>query len=441
MLHRYAASLVILVGLVGLSRAENWPCWRGPRGDGTSTETGLPMKWDGASGENIVWKTIIPGRGHASPIVWEDRVFVVSCIEDAKDGGKTHQRVLVCLDRKSGGVLWQTPVLATPLEKKHSLNSFASGTPATDGTLVYTTFLEPDFGSASERTPGNMVVSAHDFTGKLRWQVRPGRFASVHGYCSCPVLFEDLVIVNGDHDGDSYLVALDRSTGKTVWKTPRTNKTRSYVTPLIRAIDGRTQMVFSGSKHVASYDPRTGTQHWTIDGPTEQFVASLVYDGKFFYLSAGFPTYHVMAIRPDGVGDVTKTHVAWHVKNATCYVPSPVVVDKYLLVADDRGTANCFDTATGNRHWQARLGNHYSASLVTAEWPGVLPGRRRHHEGRTARSEAGSRGRERAGRILLRLAGDQPEADLHPRREAFVLHRLEIAGNEHVRNSAAVPAA
>ncbi len=367
MLHRYAASLLILVILASLTRAENWPCWRGPRGDGSSAETGLPTKWDGATGENIAWKTAIPGRGHASPIVWEDRVFVVSCLEDKKPGGKTHDRVLVCLDRRSGRVLWQTTVLATPLEKKHSLNSFASGTPATDGKLVYTTFLEPDFGSASERTPGNMVVSAHDFTGKLRWQVKPGRFASVHGYCSCPVLFEDLVLVNGDHDGDSYLVALDRATGKTVWKTPRANKTRSYVTPLIRTIDGRTQMVFSGSKHVASYDPRTGKELWTVDGPTEQFVASLVYDGKLLFLSAGFPTYHVMAIRPDGVGNVTKTHVAWHVKNATCYVPSPVVVDEYLLVADDRGTANCFDTATGKRHWQARLGNHYSASLVSAE--------------------------------------------------------------------------
>jgi outer membrane protein assembly factor BamB len=367
MLRSYAASIAILLALACLARAENWPCWRGPRGDGTSQETGLPMKWDGAAGENIVWKTAIPGRGHASPIVWEDRVFVVSCLEDSKDGVDAHDRVLVCVDRKSGTLLWQASVLKTPLEKKHNLNSFASGTPATDGKLVYTTFLEPDFGSTKERTPGNMVVSAHDFSGKLRWQVKPGRFASVHGYCSSPVIYEDLLIVNGDHDGDSYLVALDKATGKTVWKVPRANKTRSYVTPLIRTIDGRTQMVFSGSKHVASYDPRTGKELWTVDGPTEQFVASMVYDGKLLFLSAGFPTYHVMAIRPDGEGNVTKTHVAWHVTNATCYVPSPVLADKYLFVADDRGTANCFDTATGKRYWQARLGNHYSASLVAAE--------------------------------------------------------------------------
>jgi len=359
-----AVALSVLVCTISVcsataAQAENWPCWRGPRGDGTSLETNLPKRWSAT--ENVAWKTLLPGRGHSSPIVWEDRLFVVSCQEDSQE------RTLFCLDRRSGKILWQQAVLKTPLEKKHSLNSFASGTPATDGTLVYTTFLEPDFGSTNQRTPGNMVVTAHDFSGRQKWQVKPGRFASVHGYCSCPVLFEDLVIVNGDHDGDSYLVALNKTTGETVWKVNRDHKTRSYVTPLIRTIDGRTQMVLSGSKHVSSYDPRTGNRHWQIAGPTEQFVASLVYDGKLFFLTAGFPTYHVMGIRPDGAGDVTNSHVAWHVTTAKCYVPSPVVVDKYLFIADDRGTANCFNTATGERHWQERLGNHYSASLVTAE--------------------------------------------------------------------------
>jgi outer membrane protein assembly factor BamB len=125
-------------------------------------------------------------------------------------------------------------------------------------------------------------------------------------------------------------------------------------------------MVFSGSKHIISLDPRDGSCHWKIEGPTEQFVASMVYDGERLYMAAGFPTYHVMAIRPDGKGDVTDSHVAWHETNARCYVPSPVVVGDYLLVADDRGTANCFDAATGERHWQERLGRGFGASLVTA---------------------------------------------------------------------------
>src|SRR5262249_50285588 len=146
----------------------------------------------------------------------------------------------------------------------------------------------------------------------------------------------------------------------------RLHKTRSYVTPLIREIAGQPQMVLSGSFHIASLDPRDGSPKWTISGPAEQYVASMVYDGKYFFMVAGYPTYHVMAIRPDGAGDVTATHVAWHVKNASCYVPSPAVIGDYLFVAEDRGVGSCFECATGQRLWQARMGTHYSASLIAA---------------------------------------------------------------------------
>lgn len=351
-----------------VTQAENWPGWRGPRGDGTSLEKQIPVQWDGTTGKNIAWKVVIPGEGHASPIIWNDRVFVATCLKDAQ------QRTLICLDARSGKTLWQKTVIKSKLETKHSLNSFASSTPATDGETVVVSFLEvdgrtvpaPNVGTPRPITPGRMVVAAYDFDGKQKWLVKPGDFISAHGYCSSPVIHDDLVIVNGDHDGVSYVVALDKKTGKTVWKTPRIHKTRSYVTPLIRKIAGRTQMVISGSKRIVSLDPKTGKQHWVIEGPTEQFVASMVYDGSKFYMAAGYPTYHVMAIRPDGNGDVTKSHIAWHAKNAKCYVPSPVVVGNYLFVADDRGTANCFDTATGERLWQDRMGRHFSGSLVTA---------------------------------------------------------------------------
>lgn len=353
--------------LAGSAQAENWPCWRGPRGDGTSLETNLPMQWDGESGGNIVWKVPVAGNGHASPIVWEDRIFLVTCLTESKE------RVLLCLDRDTGKTLWQRTVVTAPLETKHALNSYASGTPATDGKLVYVTFLEvdgstipaPNVGRPRPITPGVMVVAAYDFEGNRKWLVRPGGFISAHGYCSSPVLYQDFVIVNGDHDGDSYIVALSRETGETVWKVPREHGIRSYVTPIIRDVSGRTQMVLSGSKCIVSFNPENGSRYWTVDGPTEQFVASMVFDGKRFYMAAGFPTYHVMAIEPDGTGNVTDTHVAWHVTDAKCYVPSPVVVGGYLLVADDRGTANCFDAATGERLWQERLGKHFSTSLIT----------------------------------------------------------------------------
>lgn len=358
----YSSAVLLTIGLLAAvpGRAENWPCWRGPRGDGTSVEKPVPVRWDGASGENIAWKTPLPGRGHSSPIVWGEQLFLVSCVEE------NQTRILFSLDRNSGRILWQRPVIRAPLEKQHNLNSHASGTPATDGRLVYVSFLEADFASNKEVTPGKMVVAAYDFDGNQRWLVRPGRFSSVHGYCSSPIIFEDLVIVNGDHDGDAYIVALDRTSGEIRWKTPRENKTRSYCTPLIREIDGRTQMIFSGSLSVVSMDPRDGSRHWIIDGPTEQFVASLVYDGKLLFLTAGFPEHHILAIRPDGRGNVTKSHVVWRTTKGCSYVPSPIVSGEYFLVAADNGIASCFVAATGERVWMERLGSHYSASLIEA---------------------------------------------------------------------------
>jgi len=211
-----------------------------------------------------------------------------------------------------------------------------------------------------------MVVAAYDFNGKQQWTVRPGAFSSVHGYCSCPVLFKDMVIVNGDHDGDSYIVALDRHSGSTLWKVPRENKTRSYSTPIIREIGGRTQMILGGSKCVASYDPNNGSRHWMIAGPTEQFVASMVFNGKLLFLTAGFPELHLLALRPDASGVVSDADIAWRTKKGASYVPSPIAAGDYFLVVSDGGVASCFEAESGDRVWMERLGTHFSASLVTA---------------------------------------------------------------------------
>lgn len=364
---------LFVLGRPGPAEGENWPAWRGPRGDGSSLEKRLPVHWNGPRSENIAWKVEIPGTGHASPIVWDDRVFVVSCREESQD------RLLLCLDRASGRTLWERVVLHAPLERKNPLNSCASSTPATDGQLIYVTFLESDPKApvntagtkyaAQLASPGWMVVAAYDFAGNRRWLVRPGVFNSTHGFCSPPVLFEDLVIVNGDHDGDGYLVALKRSTGETVWKIPREHRLRSYCPPLIRQIDGRAQMVLSGAGCVASYDPHNGRRHWIIEGPTEQYVASLVYNGKLFFMTAGFPTYHILAIRPDGQGDVTKTHVVWQTTKGCAYVPSPILAGggRYLLVVADGGSASCFEAETGKVYWKERVGSHFSGSPVEAD--------------------------------------------------------------------------
>ena len=347
-----AVCLAILALQAGpfLSRAENWPCWRGPRLDGTSHEKKVPLRWSGTS--NVVWKTALPGAGHASPIVWDDRIFTVGAMSASQD------RVLVCLDRTNGRIVWQQTVLNAPLERKHSLNSHASSTPATDGDLVYVAFLDGD----------KTLVAAYDFNGRQRWLVRPGPFASVHGFCSSPILHQDKVIVNGDHDGDSYLVALSRADGRTLWKTPRENRTRSYCAPLIRDIAGRTQMVLSGDKCVASYDPHNGKRWWVIDGPTEQFVASPVYSEKtsLLYITGGFPDHHILAIKPDGSGNVTRTHIVWRTIKGVAYVPSPIIEGDYFLVVSDSGVAHCYEAATGKLAWAERMGEHH-ASLVSAE--------------------------------------------------------------------------
>lgn len=339
----------LIAALSPLAWAENWPAFRGPRADGTSAEKNIPVKW--SSTENVLWKTPLPGKGHASPIVWQDRIFVVTAIKE------NSERVLLALDRTDGKILYQKVVLVSPFEKLHTLNSQASSTPATDGERIYISFLDRD----------KMFVAAYDFQGNMLWEARPGPFESRHGYCSSPILWEDKVILNGDHDGPAYIVALDKKTGKTIWKTPRPNNTRSYCAPIIRRIDERNQLILSGSLCVASYDPDTGKQHWIIDGPTEQYVASLVYNGELLFMTCGFPDHYIQLIDPTGTGNVTKTHVVFQTDQDCSYVPSPIAEGKYFLVVSDTGVATCRDGKTGKAYWRQRLDGRHSASLVSAD--------------------------------------------------------------------------
>ena len=359
--------VVLFFFVAGLIRAENWPGWRGPSGDGISAGKGIPTKW--SSTENIAWKIAVPGEGHSSPIVWGDKVFLTSSLTEK------NKRILLCIDRLSGQTVWQRDVVQSPPETIHRLNSRASGTPATDGKQVYVTFMRaegdeviaPNVGSERLITPGKIIVAAYDLDGKEKWKTNIGDFVSAHGFNTCPVLFEDLLIINGDHDGDAYLVALDRQSGRQRWRTRRENKTRSYVTPIIREIDGITQMILSGSLCVASYDPRNGKRHWIVDGPTEQFVASMVYDGKYVFATGGYPERHTLAIRPGGKGNVTDTHIAWRTTRGAAYVPSPIISGRYLLMVADSGIASCFEARTGKRHWMERLPGGHSPSPVSAD--------------------------------------------------------------------------
>jgi len=338
----------LLAHSAATAKAEAWPCWRGPRGDGTSIETNIPTNWDPA---NAVWKVELPGRGHASAIVWDDRIFTVTGVE------QTRQRVLICLDRNTGKLLWQQSVVTGPLEKLHKQNSHASGTPATDGRRVYVTF----------RVGDDIIVGAHNFDdGRQVWLVRVGTHEGEWGFSNEPVLYKDMVIVDGDSKGDSFLIALGRDDGKTRWRIKRTNKGISYSAPLIRQMAGRTQLIQCGDRCVTSFDPDTGEQIWKVDGPSQEFVATPVYSEKagLVFISSSWPKQEIFAIRPDGRGDVTNTHVVWRDTKGAPYVPSLIVAGDYLLSISNSGVAFCYEAATGKVFWQEKFGKHHASPVL-----------------------------------------------------------------------------
>jgi outer membrane protein assembly factor BamB len=328
--------------------AENWPQWRGPSGDGISRESNLPVKWDTVNG--IIWKTTVPGTGHASPVVWGEYLFTFTALPE------TNEKVLLCYDSNNGKLRWQKTVLKSPFEGKHNDNSFASGTPSTDGTQVYVSFLEGD----------HVTVAAYDFSGKQVWISKPGKFSSPHGFSCSPVIYRDKVIINGNSLGDSFMAALSRSDGKTVWKVNHPNPAHSFSTPIFIDYKGTVQMIFPGNKEVGSYNPENGSRNWFVRGPSEDFCSSPVYSPKagLVFISSAWPQRHLLAIRPDGKGDVTDTHIAWRATEGAVYVPSPVCVGDFLITTMTNGTVYCTEAASGKILWKENLGKQYPSAVA-----------------------------------------------------------------------------
>ena len=308
------AVLVVLLSCLIVTCApalgESWPCWRGPRGDGTCIEKGVPGDW---SPDKAIWRIELPGKGHASPIVWGDRVYTVTGITATKE------RVLLCVNRDDGKTIWQKAVVSGPLEKLHKENSYASGTPATDCERVYVTF----------RVGDDIVIAAHDATtGEQIWLRRPGTHKGEWGFSNSPVLFKDSVILDGDGKDKSFLIALRRDNGETIWRKDRTNKGISYSAPLIRTLAGRSQLIQCGDRCVAAFNPDTGEQYWQVDGPSQEFVGTPVYSeaAGLLFISSSWPKSVLLAIRPDGRGNVTDTHIVWSNTRGAPYVPSMIGV-------------------------------------------------------------------------------------------------------------------
>ena len=340
--------LIAASTLSSLTHAQNWPCWRGPNGDGTSTEINLPLKWDLTT--NVIWKSKVPGTGHSSPIIWEDKLFTLTALIDSQE------KVLLCYNAQNGNLLWQKTIVKSPFEGKHNDNSYASGTPATDGKFVYVSVLDND----------DVVVAAYDFSGNQIWEMRPGKFSSPHGYSCSPALFEDKVIINGDSKGEAFVAALNKSDGKVIWKVNHDNPAHSFSTPIFREMAGKKQMIFCGNKEIASYNPDNGSKYWWINGPSEDFCSSPVYNEKLglVLVSSAWPQRHLLAIKPDGKGDVTESKVVWQTTKGAYYVPSPVCTEEYLFTTMTNGQVHCIEVATGNILWTENLGKQYSSSVL-----------------------------------------------------------------------------
>ena len=357
-------------------RLENWHRWRGPNGDGVAPEGNPPVTWDAE--KNVSWKVEIPGRGSASPIVWGDRVFVLTAVPGAarddaaqqerraerpqaggsprrsRFGGRggpggrggfganaaprdPHKFMVICLDRQTGRVLWErTAAEEVPHEGGHETNTFASGSPVTDGEHLYVSF-------------GSRGVFCYDLDGDLQWKRDLGdmQTRNAFGEGSSPALHEDTLVVNWDHEGDSFIAALDARSGETRWKVPRDERT-TWATPLIVEHNGRTQVITNGTR-VRSYDLATGDLIWECGGQAGNPIPSPIVRDGVAYCMTGFRGYAVYAIPLDSRGDVTGSDkVLWHRDDTGPYISSAVLYDDFLYVTNERrAILNCLKAETG----------------------------------------------------------------------------------------------
>jgi outer membrane protein assembly factor BamB len=352
--------LLLAAGLV-LARtaaAEDWPQFRGAR-QGVSLETGLPLQWSARSG--IAWKTPLPGPGHSSPIVWGDRVFLTSFKPHGSLSNliwwRSGRLLVLSLDRLSGRVLWQAEVPAARIEDLHSTNAPASPTPVTDGQRVYVHF-------------GSFGLLAFDFEGRKLWEKPMEPLPNDWGSASSPILYGDLLLLNSDTDADDFLLAVDKATGRTVWKTSRSDVARSWATPIVWSGVGADQIVVSGSGKVKGYDPRDGRELWVVDGLTTWVTPTpATAHGLLFVASNGPGGNVVMAIKPGGQGNATASHVAWRYDRSAPYSSSPLALGDHLYLVKNGGLMTCLDARTGSEVWQERLparGSYY-ASLVAGD--------------------------------------------------------------------------
>jgi outer membrane protein assembly factor BamB len=350
-------ALPVSVIVPGGDASKYWPFWRGPSMQGLVEGTGYPSTW--SDSENVLWRVEVPGRGHSSPIVWADRIFLTTA---AADGSS---RSVLCFRRADGKLLWERTVPGAPAERLYPKNSYASSSPTTDGRLVYAYF-------------GNAGVVAVDFSGTIVWRAAFGPVSLYHGPGGSPVLYKDRLILYQEQrlmertatTDPGFMVALDARTGRERWRQTRTPQP-GWGTPLPIRAGGRDEIIVSSSRRIEGVDPATGNLLWYSTGNTFEVIPMPVAGHGFVYCSSGRagPTF---AVRPGGSGDVTASHVAWSTPKGSSFVPSPLLLGDYLYTVNDMvSVVTCHHAKSGEVVGQIRLGDAkregFSASPVAVE--------------------------------------------------------------------------
>jgi outer membrane protein assembly factor BamB len=341
---------VLVLAFAAQAFGQDWPEFRGPGAQGHSTEQGLPLEW--SETRNIAWKTPVAGLGWSSPVVANGRVWLTTAVEERGISLRA-----IAFDAATGKEVVNVEVFKIPADRRgiNPKNSWASPSPVVDGDRVYVHF-------------GADGTAALSQTGEIIWKNR-FEYQSQHGAGGSPIVYRDLLIFNCDGSDAAFVIALDKLTGKTKWKTNRGYPAdQAYTTPLVIRAGDADQLISVGAFRVRAYEPLTGKEIWRVrydDGFSN--VPRPVFGHGLVFITTGFQQPELLAIRPDGKGDVTRTHVAWSLKRGAPLTPSPILVGDELYIVNDGGIASCIDAKSGSVIWQSRLGGTYSASPVYAD--------------------------------------------------------------------------
>lgn len=352
--------------------ADNWPQWRGPRADGTSQEKGIPIRWGPT--ENIAWKAPLEGLGSSTPVVWEDSIFLTSQVGSGQSAGRDFQNatavknitggtniefLVQAFHRLNGRLLWTYRLPVTkPLPAVHVKHNLASPSCITDGERVYAWF-------------GTGHLVALEMGGKVAWKQNLGQdyhpFDIRWGHGSSPALHKDALILLCDHPPASYMLALDKHTGKRLWLVDRGKGKRSYTTPLV--IPGRDgdQLIVNTTNKIEAFDPVTGKSLWAIGQPNRVPVPTPVYHDGVLYASRGYRSGPYLAVLTDTASHPSKPRLLWRVPTGAPYVSSLIYYDSLIYMATERGIMSCIEASTGKIVWRERLGGVFSASPVAAD--------------------------------------------------------------------------